>query len=62
MSNLYLSFVCEGRSRLEYCFERAERSPSPLPRPPLAGSNVGLAAVVILAEEHPEYCGHAHQT
>ena len=47
VAHLYLSFVCEGRSRLEYCLERAERSPSPFPRPPLAGSNVGLAAVVI---------------
>ena len=46
--HLYFILVCEGMSRLEYCFERAERSPSPLPLPPLAGSNVGLAAVVIL--------------
>ncbi|KAG7282704.1 hypothetical protein CRUP_017630 [Coryphaenoides rupestris] len=36
------------RSRLEYCLDRALRSPSPFPRPPRAGSNVGLAAVVIL--------------
>lgn len=39
--------MCDGISRLEYCLERAERSPSPLPLPPLAGSNVGRAAVVI---------------
>ena len=36
-----------GKSRLEYCFDSALRSPSPLPVPPRAGSNVGLAAVVI---------------
>ena len=34
-------------SLLEYCLEREERSPSPLLLPPLAGSKVGLAAVVI---------------
>lgn len=45
---LYLILVCPGRSRLEYCLDRALKSPSPLPLPPLAGSNVGLAAVVIL--------------
>ncbi len=45
---LYLSLVWEGRSRLEYCLDRADRSPSPFPRPPRAGSNVGRAAVVIL--------------
>lgn len=44
---LYFSFVCDGRSLLEYCLDKADRSPSPLPLPPLAGSNVGLAAVVI---------------
>lgn len=47
LSYLYFSLVCEGRSLLEYCLERAERSPSPLPRPPRAGSNVGRAAVVM---------------
>ena len=57
MSHLYLSLVCEGRSRLEYCLERAERSPSPLPRPPLAGSNVGLAAVVIVTQSEPKLRG-----
>ena len=46
-SNLYLSFVCPGRSRLEYCLEMALKSFSFRPEPPLAGSNVGLAAVVI---------------
>ena len=48
-SSIYLcfSFVCEGKSRLEYCFDNAERSPSPFPRPPFAVSHVGLAAVVI---------------
>ena len=51
LTHLYFSFVWEGRSRLEYCLERAERSPSPLPRPPLAGSNVGLAAVVMMESE-----------
>lgn len=35
----------------------AERSPSPFPRPPLAGSKVGLAAVVILEQ----YCITATQ-
>ncbi len=45
---LYLSLVWEGRSRLEYCLDRADKSPSPFPRPPRAGSNVGRAAVVIL--------------
>lgn len=44
---LYLSLVWEGRSLLEYCLERADRSPSPFPLPPRAGSNVGRAAVVI---------------
>jgi len=39
--------VCEGKSRLEYCLESADKSPSPLPCPALAGSKVGLAAVVI---------------
>ena len=47
-SHLYFSFVCEGRSLLEYCFDKADRSPSPFPVPPLAGSKVGLAAVVII--------------
>lgn len=47
-SYLYLSLVCEGKSLLEYCFDRVDKSPSPLLLPPLAGSNVGLAAVVIL--------------
>lgn len=46
-SNLYLSFVCPGRSRLEYCLEIALKSFSFRPEPPLAGSNVGLAAVVM---------------
>lgn len=46
-TDLYLIFVWPGRSRLEYCLDRALKSPSPLPLPPLAGSNVGLAAVVI---------------
>ena len=46
-SNLYLSLVCDGRSLLEYCLERADKSFSPFPLPPLAGSKVGLAAVVI---------------
>jgi hypothetical protein len=45
---LYLSLVCDGMSLLEYCFERADRSPSPFALPPLAGSNVGLAAVVMV--------------
>ena len=49
LSYLYFSLVCEGMSLLEYCFEREERSPSPLLLPPRAGSNVGLAAVVILS-------------
>ena len=44
---LYLSLVCPGRSRLLYCLERADKSVSPLPEPPLAGSKVGRAAVVI---------------
>jgi len=44
---LYFNFVCEGRSRLEYCLESADKSLSPFPCPALAGSNVGLAAVVI---------------
>ena len=44
----YFNFVWEGKSLLEYCFERAERSFSPFPLPPRAGSNVGRAAVVIL--------------
>ena len=39
-----------GRSLLEYCLERDERSFSPLPVPPLAGSKVGRAAVVIATE------------
>lgn len=47
-SYLYLILVCPGRSLLEYCLDSALRSPSPFPLPPLAGSNVGLAAVVIL--------------
>ena len=49
LSSAYLcfSFVCEGKSRLEYCFDNAERSPSPFPRPPFAVSHVGRAAVVI---------------
>lgn len=47
-ADLYLILVWPGRSRLEYCLDRALKSPpSPLPLPPLAGSNVGLAAVVI---------------
>lgn len=45
---LYLILVWPGRSRLEYCFDNALKSPSPFPLPPLAGSKVGLAAVVIL--------------
>lgn len=45
---LYLILVWPGRSRLEYCLDNALKSPSPFPLPPLAGSNVGLAAVVIL--------------
>jgi len=40
--------VWEGRSLLEYCLDSWLKSPSPFPLPPLAGSNVGLAAVVIL--------------
>ena len=44
---LYFNLVCEGRSRELYCFERALRSFSPRPCPPLAGSKVGRAAVVI---------------
>ena len=47
-SYLCFSFVCDGKSRLEYCFDSAERSPSPFPRPPFAVSHVGLAAVVIV--------------
>jgi len=46
-TDLYLSFVCPGKSRLLYCLDRADKSVSPFPEPPLAGSNVGLAAVVI---------------
>uniref|UniRef100_A0A182VC11 Uncharacterized protein n=1 Tax=Anopheles merus TaxID=30066 RepID=A0A182VC11_ANOME len=46
----YFSFVCPGRSRLLYCLERALRSFSPRPLPPRAGSNVGRAAVVMVAE------------
>lgn len=45
---LYFSLVWPGRSRLEYCFERALKSFSPLPWPPLAGSKVGRAAVVMI--------------
>ena len=45
---LYLSLVWPGKSLLEYCFDRALKSPpSPLPFPPRAGSKVGLAAVVM---------------
>ena len=44
---LYFNLVWAGKSRLEYCFESALRSPSPFPEPPRAGSNVGLAAVVM---------------
>lgn len=44
---LYFIFVWEGRSLLEYCFESWLKSPSPFPLPPLAGSKVGRAAVVI---------------
>lgn len=44
----YFNFVCDGISLLEYCCDNFERSPSFLPVPPLAGSNVGLWAVVIL--------------
>jgi hypothetical protein len=44
---LYLSLLCEGKSLLEYCLDIAERSFSPRPCPPRAGSKVGLAAVVI---------------
>ena len=51
-TNLRFSLLCEGKSRLEYCFDNADRSPSPFPRPPLAGSNVGLAAVVIFPYVH----------
>lgn len=47
-TNLYLILVWEGRSLLEYCLDSWLKSPSPFPLPPLAGSNVGLAAVVIL--------------
>lgn len=36
-----------GKSRLEYCLDKALRSPSFLPRPPRAGSKVGRAAVVM---------------
>ena len=46
-TDLYLIFVWPRRSLLDYCLDNALRSPSPLPLPPLAGSNVGLAAVVI---------------
>lgn len=45
---LYLILVWDGRSLLEYCLDSWLKSPSPFPLPPLAGSNVGLAAVVIL--------------
>ena len=48
---LYFNLVCAGKSRLEYCFESALRSPSPLPEPPRAGSNVGLAAVVMAYQQ-----------
>ena len=44
---LYFVFVWEGRSLLEYCFDSWLKSPSPFPLPPLAGSKVGRAAVVI---------------
>ena len=51
ISNLYLSLVCPGKSREEYCLLRADKSFSPLPVPPRAGSNVGLAAVVMATIE-----------
>ena len=38
------------RSLEEYCLERAERSLSLAPWPPLAVSHVGLAAVVMVPE------------
>lgn len=47
LTHLYFSLVWDGISLLEYCLDSAERSPSPFPLPPLAGSKVGLAAVVI---------------
>ena len=46
-SYLYLSLVWPGKSLDEYCLLRADKSFSPLPVPPLAGSKVGRAAVVI---------------
>ena len=51
-THLVFSFVWPGKSRLEYCLDSALRSPSPLPRPPWAGSNVGRAAVVILLKRY----------
>ncbi|CAO2603090.1 hypothetical protein LEMLEM_LOCUS11526, partial [Lemmus lemmus] len=60
---LYFIFVWEGRSLLEYCFESWLKSPSPFPLPPLAGSKVGLAAVVIFYSwlgptQHPPRLTH----
>ena len=52
----YFNFVCDGKSRLEYCFERALRSPSPFPDPPRAGSKVGRAAVVIFRPGYVQSC------
>ena len=44
--------MCDGKSRLEYCLDKTERSPSPLPDPPRAGTYVGRAAVVIFLSKH----------
>lgn len=54
-TNLNLSLVCPGKSLLEYCFDIALKSFSPRPCPPLAGSNVGLAAVVIFSYKKTIY-------
>lgn len=47
-TDLYFSLVCPGKSLDEYCLLSADRSFSPLPVPPRAGSNVGRAAVVMV--------------
>ena len=56
----YFNFVWEGKSLLEYCFDKAERSFSPFPLPPRAGSNVGRAAVVILYQLLIQPSVHCH--
>ena len=46
-SYLYFSFVCDAKSRLEYCLVIELRPVSPLPWPPWAGAKVGREAVVM---------------